>query len=47
MLVAENSMAFMFETAYQLKLSDYAVNEDNVDNDYWHCWQKLTKLFKA
>lgn len=47
MKVGEGSMAFMFETAYQLKLSDYAVDEKNVDTEYWECWQDLPKLFKA
>eukprot|EP00349_Pseudokeronopsis_sp_Brazil_P001446 CAMPEP_0202961624 /NCGR_PEP_ID=MMETSP1396-20130829/5699_1 /ASSEMBLY_ACC=CAM_ASM_000872 /TAXON_ID= /ORGANISM="Pseudokeronopsis sp., Strain Brazil" /LENGTH=56 /DNA_ID=CAMNT_0049681599 /DNA_START=1 /DNA_END=168 /DNA_ORIENTATION=- len=31
----DNSIAFMFETCYLMKLSDYAVNPANLDNDYW------------
>jgi len=36
----------MFETAFQLKLTDYAVREENVDTNYYKCWEKLPKLFK-
>lgn len=36
--VGENSMSFMFETAYQLKLTDFAINEENVDTEYYQCW---------
>mmetsp|Transcript_38527 Transcript_38527/g.36897 ORF Transcript_38527/g.36897 Transcript_38527/m.36897 type:complete len:218 (-) Transcript_38527:31-684(-) len=43
--VGEGSMAFMFETCYMIKLSDYAVNPANLDNDYYKCWQKLEKHF--
>ena len=38
-------MAFMFETAYQIKLSDYAVDEKNLDVDYYKCWENLPKVF--
>ena len=37
-LVGVDSMSFMFETAYMLKLTDYAVNEENVYTDYHECW---------
>lgn len=37
-LVAKDSMSFMFETAYMLKLTDYAVNNENIDTDYYKCW---------
>lgn len=43
--IGEGSMAFMFETAYQLKLSDYAVDDKNVDVDYYKCWESLPKVF--
>jgi homogentisate 1,2-dioxygenase len=43
--IGEGSMAFMFETAYQLKLSDYAVDDNNVDVDYYKCWESLPKVF--
>ena len=38
-------MAFMFETAYLIKLSDYAVDEKNLDVDYYKCWESLPKVF--
>jgi len=28
-------MSFMFETAYMLKLTDYAVDDKNVDTEYY------------
>jgi homogentisate 1,2-dioxygenase len=43
--IGDNSMAFMFETAYLLKLSDYAVDETNQDVDYYKCWDNLPKVF--
>lgn len=43
--VGENSMAFMFETCYMLKLSDYAMDPSNQDTDYYKCWQTLPKVF--
>lgn len=46
MLVAKDSMSFMFETAYLLKLTDYAVNDVNVDTEYYKCWENLPKMFK-
>ena len=45
MKIGEGSMAFMFETAYQLKLTDYAVDEKNIDVNYYKCWENLPKVF--
>lgn len=45
--VGEGSMAFMFETAYMLKLSDFALNKDFLDNDYHKCWTAIEKHFDA
>ena len=39
------SMVFMFETAYLLKLTDYAVDEKNVDTEFYKCWENLPKAF--
>lgn len=36
--VGEGSMAFMFETAYIMKLSDHAIDPANVDDKYYECW---------
>jgi homogentisate 1,2-dioxygenase len=41
----ENSLAFMFETAYLMKLSEHAMAEENVDTTYYKCWEGLTKQF--
>ncbi len=35
MKIGEGSMVFMFETAYQMKLTDYAIDEKNSDGDYY------------
>ena len=45
--VGEGSMAFMFETTYQLKLTKYAhdISTDFVDKDYYKCWQGIVKHF--
>lgn len=32
--VGKNSMAFMFETCYMMKLTDYAVNPEHQDTTY-------------
>lgn len=44
-MVGGNSMSFMFETAYMIKLSDYAMKEKNIDTEYYKCWQNLPKQF--
>lgn len=36
--ISPGSMAFMFETHFQVKLTDYAKDEQNIDLDYWKCW---------
>ena len=43
--VGEGSMAFMFETAYMMKLTDYAVNPNHIDDEYYKCWEPLVKHF--
>lgn len=37
-VAGKDSMSFMFETAYMLKLTDWAMDEKNIDNDYHLCW---------
>ena len=37
-LIGKDCMSFMFETAYQIKYTQYALNEENQDVDYWKCW---------
>lgn len=36
--VGEGSMAFMFETAYMLKLTDFSLDKNFIDQDYYKCW---------
>ena len=36
--VMENSLAFMFETAYMMKISTHANEPENLDNEYYQCW---------
>lgn len=39
----KDTMAFMFESYYFLNLTDYA-RHNNVEQDYWECWQGLQNL---
>ncbi|KAF4321843.1 hypothetical protein BBO99_00003933 [Phytophthora kernoviae] len=41
----EGGLAFMFETTYLVKLTDYALSCDHNDQNYWKCWQQMPKLF--
>lgn len=41
--VADGTMAFMFETSLNLKLTEWA-RKHNVDEEYYKCWQNLAKL---
>ncbi|CAD5210477.1 unnamed protein product [Bursaphelenchus xylophilus] len=43
--VAEGTMAFMFESSFSMKVTDWA-KENHVDRDYFKDWQPLEKLFK-
>ena len=43
--IGEGSMAFMFETAYMLKMTDFAMDKEFLDTDYYKCWQGLEKHF--
>lgn len=43
--VGKDSMAFMFETAYMLKLTDYAVDPSHQDINYYKCWENIPKWF--
>ena len=45
MKVGEDSMAFMFETCYLMKLTSHALDPKNLDNEYYKCWEGLTKHF--
>ena len=41
----EDSLAFMFETCYMLKLTEYAMTESNLDLDYRKCWDSMKPTF--
>lgn len=43
--VGEGSMAFMFESAYQIVTTKWAISESGkVQQDYWKAWQGLDKV---
>lgn len=39
------SMSFMFESSYIFKLTDFALNDADVDQDYVKCWDGLKEEF--
>ena len=42
----ENTMAFMFESRYAMRLTKYAMDSSQLQDDYFEGWQGLKKLFK-
>lgn len=43
--VGEGSMAFMFESAYQIVTTRWAIEESGkLQEDYWKAWQKLDRI---
>ncbi|XP_003747579.1 homogentisate 1,2-dioxygenase [Galendromus occidentalis] len=46
--VADNSMAFMFESSLSLAITQWAEDGCNrLDRDYYKCWQALPKVFRG
>ena len=41
----ENTLAFMFESRYVLRTMAFALETTALQQDYWECWQGLTKHF--
>lgn len=41
--IADDTQAFMFETSYSMAVTEWANN--NLDNEYYKCWQGLEKHF--
>lgn len=41
----DHSYAFMFETSYPLRLTEFAMNSPLLDQDYANCWQGIDPLF--
>lgn len=45
MRIPDNSLAFMFETMFMLKTTEYAMGEFlTVDEDYHKCWSDLKDI---
>ena len=43
----DDTMAFMFETRYPIKLTEWGLNSPQVQADYQDCWQGLDKNFNG
>ena len=43
----ENTMAFMFESRYAMRLTRYAVESSELQHDYFEGWQGLDRHFPA
>lgn len=43
--IGAGSLAFMFETCYQLSITDYGLSA-HVDKEYQQCWDSLPRQFK-
>ena len=41
----DNTMAFMFESRYAMRLTRYAVESSELQHDYFEGWQGLKKQF--
>ncbi|CAN5759414.1 homogentisate 1,2-dioxygenase [soil metagenome] len=41
----DQSYAFMFETAYPLRLTEFATQSPQLQGDYAHCWQDIERLY--
>jgi len=42
---SDGGLAFMFESSYIMKLTDYGLNCEQNEKDYYKCWSKLPKKF--
>lgn len=41
----DGGLAFMFESTYLIKLTDYGLKCKENDPNYYKCWQQMPKLF--
>jgi len=41
----DDSLAFMFESTYVIRLTDWALQEDKLDTQYIKAWHTLKKHF--
>jgi homogentisate 1,2-dioxygenase len=44
--VSPDGLAFMFETCFLLKMTPYAMEHDNIDGDYYKCWEGMKNNFR-
>jgi homogentisate 1,2-dioxygenase len=42
----EETMAFMFESRYAMRLTRYAIESSELQHDYFEGWQDLAKHFR-
>lgn len=45
--IADNTMAFMFETNFHMNPTKFAMEQLPIDKDYLNCWKGIKKYFKA
>ncbi len=45
MRIPDTTLAFMFESTYLFSLTEFAEVADNLDQNYYKCWQPLDKHF--
>jgi homogentisate 1,2-dioxygenase len=43
--LSDDSLAFMFETTYLMRLTNFALNPKHLDVQYWECWKDLKNSF--
>lgn len=41
----DDSLAFMFETTYMMRLTAYSSGVHGPDSQYWRCWEGLKRVF--
>jgi homogentisate 1,2-dioxygenase len=41
----DGGLAFMFETCFMMKLTDWALDGDHRDHEYYKCWENLPRNF--
>jgi homogentisate 1,2-dioxygenase len=46
MMVGQDSLAFMFETCFMMKMTERAYQDNKKDTEYKDCWDNLPKHFK-
>ena len=44
--ISPDGMAFMFETCYMMKMTNYAMEKDNIDEEYYKSWHGIENKFR-